>query len=71
MTIVTTNPTQICCDVSILQYWFERETSLLQKQVSVSVFFVSLAWSCFWFRGRSLDIDYFIVHNNEGLDRNL
>lgn len=33
MTIVTTNLTQICCDVSILQYWFERETSLLQKRV--------------------------------------
>lgn len=39
MTIVTTNLTQICCDVSILQYWFERETSLLQKRVSVCVFF--------------------------------
>lgn len=42
MTIVTTNPTRICCDVSIFQYWFERETSLLEakkKRVSVCVFF--------------------------------
>lgn len=38
MTIVTTNPTQICCDVSILQYRFERETNLLEaKNVLVSV----------------------------------
>lgn len=34
MTIITTNPTQICCDVSILQYWFERETSLLQNKLA-------------------------------------
>lgn len=42
MTIVTTNPTQICCDVSILQYWFERETSLLEAkpQLASAWFFV-------------------------------
>lgn len=34
VTIITTNPTQICCDVSILQYWFERETSLLQNELA-------------------------------------
>lgn len=32
MTIATTNPAQICCDVSILQYGFERETNLLEAK---------------------------------------